>query len=83
MALGRPVVTTTIGCEGLDVRDGTDVLIGDTPEEFAARTVQLLTDRRLYQAIVAHARDLVVNRYDWDIIARQMLQIYDELAAER
>jgi glycosyltransferase involved in cell wall biosynthesis len=79
MALGRPVVTTTIGCEGLDVRDNEHVLIADTAESFAARTVQLINSPELWQAIAARARELVVNQYDWDAIAGQMLRLYEEL----
>jgi polysaccharide biosynthesis protein PslH len=79
MALGRPVVTTSIGCEGLDVRDNDHVLIADTAESFAARTVQLVNSPELCQSIAARARELVVNHYDWDAIAGQMLRLYDEL----
>jgi sugar transferase (PEP-CTERM/EpsH1 system associated) len=78
MALGRPVVSTSIGCEGLDVVDGQHLLIADDPERFAEKTVRLLKDRALYQRIVAEARQLAVTRYDWDVIARQLLDVYSE-----
>lgn len=80
MALGRPVVSTTIGCEGLDVVDGEHLLIADSPEQFAEKTVCLLSDRALYQRITTNARQLVVTRYDWDAIANQLMQIYAEMA---
>jgi glycosyltransferase involved in cell wall biosynthesis len=79
MALGRPVVSTTIGCEGLDVVDGEHLLIADSPEQFADKTVRLLTDRASYQRITTKARQLVVDRYDWDVVARQLLEIYSEM----
>lgn len=79
MSLGRPVVSTAIGCEGLDVIDGEHLLIADNPEEFAEKTVRLLTDRELYQHVTTRARELVVNRYDWDMIGGQMMQVYAEL----
>jgi glycosyltransferase involved in cell wall biosynthesis len=82
MALGRPVVSTTIGAEGIDVEDGKHILIGDTRESFAAHTVRLLQDRDLYQHLVKNARDLVVSRYDWDALADQMNVIYDELVPQ-
>ena len=78
MALGRAVVSTTVGCEGLDVVDGEHLLIADSPEQFAEKTVRLLTDGALYQAIATNARQLVVTRYDWDAIARQLMQVYAE-----
>jgi glycosyltransferase involved in cell wall biosynthesis len=79
MALGRPVVTTSIGCEGLDVRDNDHVVTADTAESFAARTVQLLNSAELRQAIAARARELVVTQYDWDAIAGQLLRLYEEV----
>ena len=78
MALGRPVVSTSIGCEGLDVNDGENILIADKPEEFAEKTLQLLTDNSLYQSIATHARRLVENRYDWDILAGRLMDILTE-----
>jgi len=79
MALGRPVVSTSIGCEGLDVVDGRHLLIADDPEQFAERTVRLLTDRALYQRLVAEARRLAETRYDWDVVTGQLLSIYSEV----
>jgi sugar transferase (PEP-CTERM/EpsH1 system associated) len=82
MALGRPVVSTTIGCEGLDVVDGEHLLIADTPEQFAEKTVCLLTDRQLYQYISAHGRQLVEARYDWEKIAGRLMEVYAEMLAQ-
>lgn len=80
MSLGRPAVSTTLGCEGLDVCDGEHLFIADKPEAFAAKTVQLITDVDLYHRIVMNARELVVNRYDWDAIAGHLMELYTELA---
>lgn len=79
MALGRPVVSTTLGAEGLDVINGRHLLLADTPAEFTAKTINLLTDNALYGQIVANARQLVVDKYDWDSIAHHLLKIYSEL----
>jgi glycosyltransferase involved in cell wall biosynthesis len=79
MALGRPVVSTTIGAEGLDVLDGTHLFIADTPEAFAEKTVRLLRDRQLYQHIAANARRLVEARYDWAKIAERLMDVYEEV----
>lgn len=79
MALGRPVVSTSLGCEGLKVEDGEHLLIADDPGSFASQIERLLTDPSLYNRIVTRARSLVESQYDWDIIAAQMLKIYDEL----
>jgi sugar transferase (PEP-CTERM/EpsH1 system associated) len=79
MGLGRPVVSTTIGCEGLDVVDGKHLLVGDSPEQFAQQTARLLKDPELYDRIVANGRQLVVTRYDWDVIAEELMVVYREL----
>ncbi|MBN1312811.1 MAG: glycosyltransferase [Anaerolineae bacterium] len=81
MALGRPVVTTSIGCEGQNVVDGRHVLIGDTPGVFAEHVIRLLTDALLRQQVVTEARALALKQYDWDISAQRLLAIYEELAS--
>ncbi len=80
MALGRPVVSTTIGCEGLEVIAGEHLLIADTPKQFAEQTLRLLRDRQLAQALAANGRRLVETRYGWDQIAEKLAGIYAELA---
>jgi sugar transferase (PEP-CTERM/EpsH1 system associated) len=82
MALGRPVVSTSIGCEGLDVVDGEHLLIADTPEQFAEKTVRLLRDRALYRSICANARRLVEAQYGWDRIAERLTDVYEDMVAE-
>ena len=79
MALGRPVVSTSIGCEGLDVVDGQHLLIADDPQQFADKTVRLLTDSTLYKRIAAEAREFVVTRHDRDVIAGQLLDVYTKV----
>jgi len=78
MALGRPVVSTTIGCEGLEVIDAEHLLIADSPQQFAEKITLLLTDKNLFNRIVNNARRLVSDKYDWEMIARQLLDIYDK-----
>ena len=53
MALGTPVVSTSKGAEGLDVTPGRDILIGDTPDAFAAQVVRLLNDAALADTLSA------------------------------
>jgi glycosyltransferase involved in cell wall biosynthesis len=81
MALGRPVVSTTIGAEGLDIMDGNHVLLADDPRQFAEKTLQLLSDAELYRRLAADGRALAVNRYDWDVIARDLLRVFSDVAA--
>ena len=80
MALGRPVVTTSLGCEGLEVTDGQHLFIADTPDDFAKKTVRLIQDGELRRQITQRARDLVVNKYDWGAISRKLMRTYLEVA---
>ncbi|GIL15884.1 MAG: glycosyl transferase family 1 [Chloroflexota bacterium] len=64
-AWGIPVVTTTRGCEGLDARDGCEVLIRDDPQAFADALARLLDDDALAQRLSANGRALVERRYAW------------------
>ena len=82
MALGRPVVSTSMGCEGLEVVGGDHVLIADDHEVFAEQTVKLLRHRELRARIVAKARELVVASYDWDVIAEKLMNDFDGMARQ-
>ena len=78
MALGRPVVSTTLGCEGLSVTHAENVLIADDPADFAAHIVRLVSDEGLRQNLALNGRRLVETTYDWSAIGQKLLQIYDE-----
>jgi glycosyltransferase involved in cell wall biosynthesis len=74
-ALARqvPTVTTSIGCEGIEVVPGTHILVGDTPREFAGQVTRLLTDGELPRRLGAAGRDLVLKRYDFSVVAESAL----------
>jgi glycosyltransferase involved in cell wall biosynthesis len=62
---GLPVVSTRIGAAGLDVVDGEQLLLADTPTDFARACARVLQDPDLRQKLTTNARQLVVSRYDW------------------
>ena len=70
MAMGKAVVSTTIGAEGLPVTSGEDVLIADDPAQFARAVIGLIRDDQRRQSLEAQARRLVVDRYDWAAVSR-------------
>jgi glycosyltransferase involved in cell wall biosynthesis len=72
MAMGKAVVSTRIGAEGLPVEDGTHVMLADDPQSFARATVDLIrnTDRR--RQLESAARALVVEKYDWSAVAGEL-----------
>lgn len=65
MASGLPVITTTIGCEGLGLRHTEDAVIADDPESFAEWIDRLFEDDELCRSLGASARETVVQRFDW------------------
>ena len=69
MAMGKAVVSTTIGAEGLPVTPGGDVIVADDPASFAHAVLQLMRDVPARRTIEAAARRLVVERYDWSAVA--------------
>jgi glycosyltransferase involved in cell wall biosynthesis len=79
MAAGRPVVSTSIGCEGLEVTPDRHLLLADTPETFAAATVRLLREPALRASLAANARRHVLERYDWRVIGRRLAGVYEDL----
>src|SRR5215218_2638752 len=68
MAMGKPVVSTTIGAEGLPVTPGTDLLIADTANAFAEAVVRLFRDEAERRRVGAAAQRLVAERYDWSAV---------------
>lgn len=68
MAMGLPVVTTSLGCEGLQVTNGTHLLIADEPRQFAQSVGKLIDDPMLQQTLRQHGRQLVEQQYDWQTI---------------
>ncbi|MDO8619116.1 MAG: glycosyltransferase family 4 protein [Candidatus Daviesbacteria bacterium] len=78
-ASGLPVVTTSIGIGGTDAKDGSEVIIRNTPEAIAEAAVMLIRDDKLYQKIAVNAKKMVAQKYDWDPIAQKLSKIYEEL----
>jgi len=75
-----PVVTTTVGSEGIDVTDGTTALIADDTESFAAACVRALEDRDLRARLISAGADLYDQRYRWSIIRDQIAALGERVA---
>jgi exosortase len=82
-ALGRPVVSTTIGAEGLEAAAGEHLAIADEPRAFARACVELLTQPRLRAGLAVRARALVEQRYAWSSIEREFAHLIRTLIEER
>jgi len=79
MALGRAVVSTTIGCAGIEVHHGVHLLVADAPQQFADCVVQLLDDDGLRAELIGNARRLVEQRYDWPTIGGRLASLHREI----
>ena len=73
----RPVVSTSIGAEGLDVANGENILIADDPREFAGRCVELLVDPLKRKAIALSAYKLVKEKYDIPAFHKRMDEVFE------
>jgi glycosyltransferase involved in cell wall biosynthesis len=79
MAIGTPIVSTSKGAEGLEVRAGEHLLVADTPSAFADCVVTILRNRELRDQVSIRARQLVKEKYDWDAVMPQFLQLIERI----
>ena len=83
MAMRIPIVSTTIGVEGIKLVKDESVLLADTPSDFAASVVRLLDDAKLRDAIVDKAYRSVVANYDWPAKGIKLDQLYQRVINNR
>jgi polysaccharide biosynthesis protein PslH len=81
MAMGKAVVSTTIGAEGLPVRDGKHLLLADSAPDFASRIVELLRDAPRREALGAAARKLVEESYSWEAVTKIFANVLESVVA--
>jgi len=74
MAMGKAIVSTTIGAEGLPVTTGSDIVLADTPEHFANAVCGLLESPEKRESLGRAARKLVEDRYSWAAVAKHVDQ---------
>jgi glycosyltransferase involved in cell wall biosynthesis len=76
-AAGTPVVSTTLGAEGLAVRHGEQLLLADTPTEFAAAVTRVLSNDALAARLAASGAALARANYDWSRITPQLVAAHN------
>lgn len=79
MSMGKAMVSTSIGVEGIRVEHDKNVLIADTPQDFAQAVNRLQNDTVLRERLGKAARELVLNQYRWDVIGQRLLDAYDSV----
>lgn len=75
MASGVPVVTTTVGIEGIETHSK-QVLIADDAQGLADKTIAVLQNSALYKKVAENARKLIEEKYDWKIIVKKLEDLY-------
>ncbi|WP_322488685.1 glycosyltransferase family 4 protein [Chloroflexus sp.] len=76
LARGLPIVSTTIGYEGIDLTPGEHLLVGDTPQAFAEALIRLLRDPELGRRLAVQGRRVAEERYDWRVVCPAIDHLY-------
>ena len=83
MAMQLPVVTTPVGMEGLDAVPDRDLILAETPQEYAAHVIRLLRDEQERSRLGLNGRKLMEQQYSWEKIGQRLDVIYDQLVGQR
>lgn len=81
LAMARPMVSTTIGCEGIDVRDGEHLLIADGADAFAAAVGRLFKTPSYAASLGLTGRDFVEREYSWERAGERLAAVHERVAA--
>jgi glycosyltransferase involved in cell wall biosynthesis len=81
-ARAMPVVTTTVGLEGIQAQPGEEVLVADTPKAFANEVIRLLKDPALQARLAENGRRLAETCYDWQVVLTKMDEVYGKAGKE-
>jgi glycosyltransferase involved in cell wall biosynthesis len=77
MAMGKAIVSTALGCEGFDLVPGQELVVADTPSEFAAAVLALLRDPERRARLGRAGRRLASSRYDWRVLVPRLERVYE------
>jgi glycosyltransferase involved in cell wall biosynthesis len=82
MAMRRPVLSNSLGCEGIEVEHGREVFLADGAEEFAGAAAHLLEDAAVRRSLAEKGYQRVPELYSWAIIANRLQDCYETVVAE-
>ena len=78
-AMRKPVISTTLGCEGIDVRHGESAMIADDPASFAGAVVSVLRNGELRNRLATNGYDLMKEQYEWTVVGRLLAGIHEQV----
>ena len=76
LSLGKCIISTSIGAEGIPYTDGEDIIIADTPEEMRRAVKKIMSDKALVLKIQRNARRLAETHFDWNQLVKQFENFY-------
>lgn len=79
LSMKKPIVTTSIGCEGIDVVNRESVLIADDAQQFADSVIELCRDRELANQLTQNGYELVYQKYGWESVGYKLDAAYSKL----
>jgi glycosyltransferase involved in cell wall biosynthesis len=79
LAMGKAIVSTSIGCEGIDVTPGENILVGDSPEDFTNQVVRVCQDAPLRNSLGREGRKLVEEKYAWKLIGSRLTELLESV----
>jgi polysaccharide biosynthesis protein PslH len=82
LSMGKPMVSTSIGCEGIDLVHGEHLLIADDADTFADAVLDLMTKPDVAARLGAHGRTLMLKRYRWEAATDDLVAFYERLRHE-
>ncbi len=82
LSMGKPIVSTTIGYEGINITPEKNALLADTPDEFITQISRLIEDPDLCKKIGEEGRKFVVDEFSWDVIGKKLSTIYKKLTTK-
>ncbi|OGH39288.1 MAG: hypothetical protein A3B44_02290 [Candidatus Levybacteria bacterium RIFCSPLOWO2_01_FULL_38_21] len=80
MASGVAVITTKLGAIGLGAKNREEIIIADNNQDFVDNIIEILDDKKLYEAIAKKARSLVGRKYNWENIVKKLEEVYKSIA---
>lgn len=81
MAMKKPIVTTSIGCEGIELTNGNSMIVADRPGDFANAVAELLLDSAKRARLADAGYENVRNKYDWVTIGDRLAEAYESIMA--
>ncbi len=78
MASGTPVITSSLGNEGIQARNNSEILISEKPDEYASSVLALIEDKYFYEKVARNGRNFIEENFDWQKISAKLDFVYND-----